>query len=215
MLPRNLLTILAAAAVLVPQSNAEGSGPGRIHGIRFWSFGDVTRIAIETTGDYKLSSDQIENPSRVYFDLNGLHAPSTSHAGMQTIPVDDKRRKKIRGAEVVPGKTRIVFDLEGPVVVISSQLVNPDRLMMEVRPKGTVLAALAPKHSAPRTPRSDSVTTVSVPVPTRRVEAANDDIADLPEPRVSGLHRTSPSPSIASAAAAKRDSGGDRSLVRV
>src|SRR5690348_9089583 len=215
MLPRNLLTILAAAAVLVPQSNAQGSGPGRIHGIRFWSFGDVTRIAIETTGDYKLSSDQIENPSRVYFDLDGLHASSTSRPGLQTIPVDDKRIKQIRVAEVVPGKTRIVFDLEGPVEVSSSQLVNPDRLMIEIRPKGTNLAALAPKHSATRTPRTDSVTTVSVPVPTRRVESSNDGIADLPEPCVSGLHRTPSSPSIASAAAAKRDSSGDRSLVRV
>src|SRR5690242_16233324 len=214
MLPRNLLTILAAAAVLVPQSNAEGSGPGRIHGIRFWSFGDVTRIAIETTGDYKLSSDQIENPWRVYFDLDGLQ-PSASHAGMQTIPVDDKRIRQIRVAEVVPGKTRIVFDVEGPVEVSSSQLVNPDRLMIEIRPKETGLAALAPKHSAARTPRTGSVTTVSVPVPTRRVESSNDDIADLPEPRVSGLHHPPPTSNVASAAAAKRDSGGDRSLVRV
>jgi N-acetylmuramoyl-L-alanine amidase len=215
MLPRNLLTILAAAAVLVPQSNAQGSAPGRIHGIRFWSFGDVTRIAIETTGDYKLSSDQIENPSRVYFDLDGLHASATSRPGLQTIPVDDKRIKQIRVAEVVPGKTRIVFDLEGPVEVVSSQLVNPDRLMIEIRPKGTNLAALASGRSSTRTPRTDSVTTVPVPVPARRVESANDDIADLPEPRVSGLHRPSPTSNIASAAAAKRDSSGDRSLVRV
>ncbi|HEY6987555.1 MAG TPA: N-acetylmuramoyl-L-alanine amidase [Bryobacteraceae bacterium] len=215
MLPRNLLTILAAATVLVPQSNAQGSGPGRIHGIRFWSFGDVTRIAIETTGDYKLSSDQIENPARVYFDLNGLHASSTNRPGMQTIPVDDKRIKQIRVAEVVPGKTRIVFDLEGPVEVVSSQLVNPDRLMIEIRPKGTGLAALEPKHSATSTPRTDSVTTVSVPVPTRRVESPGDDIADLPEPRVSGLHHPPSTSNIASAAAAKRDSSGDRSLVRV
>src|SRR5689334_13383676 len=213
MLPRNLLTILAAAAVLIPQSNAQGSGPGRIHGIRFWSFGDVTRIAIETTGDYKLFSDQIENPSRVYFDLNGLHAPSTGHGGMQTIPVDDKRIKQIRVAEVVPGKTRIVFDLEGPVEIVSSQLVNPDRLMIEIRPKGTNLATLA--RSPARTPRSDSVTTVPVPVPTPRVESANDGIADLPEPRVSGLHHPPSTPNIATAAAAKRDSSGDRSLVRV
>ncbi len=215
MLPRNLLTILAAAAVLVPQSNAQGSGPGRIHGIRFWSFGDVTRIAVETTGDYKLSSDQIENPARVYFDLNGLQ-PSASHSGMQTIPVDDKRIKQIRVAEVVPGKTRIVFDLEGPAEVSSSQLVNPDRLMIEIRPKGTGLAALESKHSGTRGSRADSVTTVSVPVPARRVESSkDDDIADLPEPRVSGLHHTAPASNIASAAAAKRDSSGDRSLVRV
>ena len=76
MLPRSILTIFAAAIVLAPHASAQSAGPARIEGIRFWSFGDVTRIAIETSGDYKLSSDQIENPTRVYFDLNGLHAPS-------------------------------------------------------------------------------------------------------------------------------------------
>jgi N-acetylmuramoyl-L-alanine amidase len=45
------------------------------------------------------------------------------------------------------------------------------------------------------------------------VESPSDDIADLPEPRVSGLHRPPPTSNVASAA--KRDSSGDRSLVRV
>jgi N-acetylmuramoyl-L-alanine amidase len=106
-----------------------------VEAIRFWSFGDVTRIAIQTQGDYKLVSDQIPNPYRLYFDLNGLRPPASAHRGVQTIPVNDHRVKEIRVAEVSPGKTRIVFDLEGPAEVISSQLVNPDRLMIEIRPK--------------------------------------------------------------------------------
>jgi N-acetylmuramoyl-L-alanine amidase len=193
-------------------------------------------VAIETSGEYSLASDQIENPSRVYFDLNGLHAPSSSHAGMQTIPVNDRRIKQIRLAEVESGKTRIVFDLECPVEVVSSQLVNPDRLMIEIRPKGTSLAALtarrsqhvdlSAKRTAPdtdliaavvpgkpssadavaRTADLDSnVTRVSVPIPARAATASSDEI----EPR----HLSSPN--VAKAAAAKRDSGGDRSLVRV
>jgi N-acetylmuramoyl-L-alanine amidase len=242
MLPRSILTIFAAAIVLAPHASAQSAGPARIEGIRFWSFGDVTRIAIETSGDYKLSSDQIENPTRVYFDLNGLHAPSTSHAGMQTIPVDDRRIKQIRLAEVASGKTRIVFDLECPVEVISSQLVNPDRLMIEIRPKGTSLAALTATHSVTRSQRVDlsakrtatdadliaavvpgkpsaddaatartvdlasNVTRVSVPIPTRTAAPSSKET----EPR-----HAPAAPSVANAAAAKRDSGGDRSLVRV
>jgi N-acetylmuramoyl-L-alanine amidase len=54
---------------------------------------------------------------------------------MQTIAVGDKRIKQIRVAEVIPGTTRIVLDLLGPSDVISSRLVNPDRLMIEIRPK--------------------------------------------------------------------------------
>jgi len=234
MLPRGILTILAAAIVVAPHAGGQNTGPARIEGIRFWSFGDVTRVAIETSGDYRLSSDQIENPSRVYFDLNGLHAPSTSHAGMQTIPVDDRRIKQIRVAEVGPRKTRIVFDLECPVEVISSQLVNPDRLMIEIRPKGTSLAALTATRSATPSQRVDlsgkrsapdsdlitavvpgkpspvdldsNVTRVSVPVPTHVVAASSNAI----EPRHSPAL-----PNVANAASAKRGSGGDRSLARV
>jgi N-acetylmuramoyl-L-alanine amidase len=122
---------------------AQATGSSHIDAVRFWSFGDVTRIAIQTIGDYQLHSEQIANPERVYFDLNGLRPPSASHRGMQTITVGDSRVRQIRLAEVAPGKTRIVLDLERPVEVISSQLVNPDRLMIEVRPRGTSLPALS------------------------------------------------------------------------
>jgi len=241
MLPRSTLAILIAAITLAPYASAQNAGAARIEGIRFWSFGDVTRIAVETSGDYKLATDQIENPSRVYFDLNGLHAPSSSHAGMQTIPVGDRRIKQIRLAEVASGKTRIVFDLECPVEVISSQLVNPDRLMIEIRPKGTSLAALTATRSVTRSQRVDlsakrsatdsdliaavvpakpgpddasartgdlasNVTRVSVPIPTRTESPSGNEA----EPR-----RTSASPAVANAAAAKRNSSGESSLVRV
>ncbi len=106
-----------------------------VQAIRFWSFGDVTRVAIQTEGEYKLYSDQIEHPARVYFDLTGLRPPTPVHHGVQTISIRDRLVKEIRVAEVTPGKTRIVFDLQGPVDVVSSQLVNPDRLMIEIRPR--------------------------------------------------------------------------------
>ena len=115
--------------------------------IRFWSFGDVTRIAIQTHGEYKFAKDQIEHPSRVYFDLNGLRPPSTLRHGVQIVQVGDRQVKQIRIAEVSPKRTRIVFDLMGPVEVNSSQLVNPDRLIIEFRPEGTSLPALSATRS--------------------------------------------------------------------
>jgi N-acetylmuramoyl-L-alanine amidase len=118
-------------------SAAQTTENSHVEAIRFWSFGDVTRIAVETVGEYKLTSDQIAHPDRVYFDLNGLKPPSGVHHGVQTINVSDPRVKQIRVAEVSPGRTRIVFDLEaGPADVVSSQLVNPERLMIEIRHKG-------------------------------------------------------------------------------
>jgi N-acetylmuramoyl-L-alanine amidase len=137
-LPRRIVAASAFGAVLFVSRalHSQAAPPARVEAIRFWSFGDVTRVAIQTTGNYKLASDQIENPWRVYFDLSGLNPPGAAQHGIQTIQVGDHRVKQIRVAEVSGGKTRIVFDLEGPSDVVSSQLVNPDRLMIEIRPKG-------------------------------------------------------------------------------
>jgi N-acetylmuramoyl-L-alanine amidase len=144
-LPRQTAPIWAAAFLLLPHSGIAGqsSSSPHVEAIRFWSFGDVTRVAIQTQGGYKLRSDQIESPARLYFDLDGLRPPSSSPRGMETIQVGDRRVRQIRVAPVNAKTTRVVFDLETPVEVVSSQLVNPDRLMIEIRPKGAGLSALS------------------------------------------------------------------------
>jgi N-acetylmuramoyl-L-alanine amidase len=145
-LPTCALVPFALTLTCLGATKSPSPTQSRVEAIRFWSFGDVTRIAIQTQGNYKILTDQIQHPYRVYFDLNGIKPPPTAHHGIQTIPVGDKRLKQIRIAEVSPGRTRIVFDVEGPVEVLSSQLVNPDRLMIELRPKGTGLPALSATH---------------------------------------------------------------------
>ncbi len=138
LLPRSaVLSILAVCFTAAPLLSAQTVAGPHVEVVRFWSFGDVTRIAIETVGDYRFTSDSVDNPRRVFFDLNGLKPPSTVHRGMQTIPVGDRFVKQIRIAEVIPGTTRIVFDVLAAVDVASSQLVNPDRLIVEIRPKDT------------------------------------------------------------------------------
>lgn len=246
---RRRMAISAAATLLAQVAGAQSAAPpARVEAIRFWSFGDVTRVAIQTEGEYKLFSDQIQNPARLYFDLSGLRPPATVHHGMQTIPVNDGRVKEIRVAEVSPGKTRVVLDLECAVDVVSSQLVNPDRLMVEIRPKaGTAPPALSTAHSVtgsqkidlsdsankvadPLMPDSNSHALpnpepgseapavppiVGVPADTKKPEAntpgttrgnadraVRDDTSTLTRP-------------IGTASPAKRDSSGDRSLVRV
>jgi len=138
LLPRSaVLSVLAAWFTVAPLFCGQTGAVPHIEVIRFWSFGDVTRVVVETAGDYRFTSDSVDNPRRVFFDLNGLRPPSAVHHGMQTIPVGDRLVKQIRVAEVVPGTTRIVFDVLAPVDVVSSQLVNPDRLIVEIRPKDT------------------------------------------------------------------------------
>jgi N-acetylmuramoyl-L-alanine amidase len=149
LIPRRIafLSTLAAlwfTSVLAAQNQQRAP---RVEGIRFWSFGDVTRVAIETTGDYKLYSESIEKPNRVFFDLTGLAPPTAAQHSMQVIPVGDHRIRQIRVARLSGIKTRIVLDLDSQVEVISSQLVNPDRLMIEIRPKGTSLPSLSAARS--------------------------------------------------------------------
>ncbi len=136
-LPRRIRRVQLAAAFLlaVPPCVAQATDSSRIEAIRFWSFGDVTRIAVETKGEYKIHTEQIDGPPRLFFDLSGIHPPVAHKKGVQSIPVDDALVKQIRIAETAPGVTRIVFDLQTVVDFSSSQLGNPDRLMIEIRPK--------------------------------------------------------------------------------
>lgn len=130
----SVAAVLAAAGVCSPSHQLNAAEP-RIEAIRFWSFGDVTRIAIETAGVYHLTSDHLDNPPRLFFDLKGLLPPAAREKGVQVMQVGDRLVRQIRVAETEPGVTRVVFDLEAPVEFSSSQLVNPDRLMIELRPK--------------------------------------------------------------------------------
>lgn len=105
----------------------------KITSVRFWTVGDVTRIAVETTGAFEVKSDQLSHPERVFFDLVGTR-PEIVHKGMHVIRVGNRILKQIRVAETEPGVTRIVLDLESPAQYVVSQLVNPNRLMIELRP---------------------------------------------------------------------------------
>ena len=264
--PRRIALLSAFAvmlsAPLVRAQSAQQRAP-RIEGIRFWSFGDVTRIAVETKGDYKLYTEQIEKPNRVFFDLTGLQPPNAAQHNMQTIPVGDHRIRQIRVARLTNDKTRIVLDLDCPVEVISSQLVNPDRLMIEIRPRGTSLPALNASRSVtaehkvdlsshttavdsdiadPETlsaktkripppptaklpkddpadayhPGRDPIVVASKTTPNRYIPTvstpADQTLALKPPPPITAVV---PSPKGESVTAAKNDSAGDRSLVRV
>lgn len=229
-------TIAAVCALVATHMAAQTAIDPHIEAVRFWSFGDVTRIAIQTQGPYQLTSDQVENPPRLYFDLNGLRPPASAHHGIETFQVGDHRLKKIRLAEVNPGTTRVVFDLEGPVDVVSSQLVNPDRLMIELRPKETSAHPLAIPRSASASQRTQLPTAIN-PTP-EPAQPASSTIASVPSARASippsaaivpppvvpmppssTMRATTPSPSPSPAAAparpARRDASGDRSLVRI
>jgi N-acetylmuramoyl-L-alanine amidase len=163
-LPRRVISVTAflSAAALCSQSRQAVTASPHISAIRFWSFSDVTRIAIETIGDYKVTTDRVETPPRLVFDLHGLLPPTSPRKGVQTFAVGDHLIRQIRVAETEPSVSRIVFDLEVPVEFASSQLLNPDRLMIEVRPKNPVSTDTLVSRSRQGVSRASDTASVSV-----------------------------------------------------
>jgi N-acetylmuramoyl-L-alanine amidase len=120
---------------IVAFSCALGYAQDSVTAVRFWSLGDVTRVAIESTGPFTFKSDHLTNPDRLFFDLPGTH-PVLGHKGISVISVGDQLVRQIRVAETQRGTTRVVLDLETAVAVDTSKLENPDRLIIELRRPG-------------------------------------------------------------------------------
>jgi N-acetylmuramoyl-L-alanine amidase len=111
---------------------AEPNETHHVKAVRFWTLGDVTRIAVETDGAFQVRSDRLENPERLFFDLVGTQ-PSLGEKNLTVIPVSDHLVRQIRVAETQRNVTRIVLDMEGPAVATTSHLDNPNRLIIELR----------------------------------------------------------------------------------
>jgi N-acetylmuramoyl-L-alanine amidase len=156
------IAMAVLAFLLAPLSNAapDAALGSHVTAVRFWSMGDVTRIAIEATGEFSFRSDRLPNPERLFFDLPGTR-PDLERRGVNVIPVHDRFVKQIRVAETQRGVTRIVLDLEGASAFTTETLANPDRLIIELRSPG----------AAPRKPEAE-------------VPAATAERALIPPPTV-------------------------------
>ena len=150
------------AALTVPLSllvAQTGSAPLTVTAVRHWSIGDVTRVAIEVSGDFQYHSDRLHNPERIYFDILNSK-PRIDKKPFFLESIDDKLLQRLRIAETVPGTTRIVLDLGTGVQVTTSQLPNPNRLMIEMRAMGA-----APVPTEPPPPMPAVAPTKPLPAP--------------------------------------------------
>lgn len=165
---------LASAFALLTACVASGKPVSELQvtAVRFWTLGDVTRVAIETNGDFTFRRDRLTNPDRLFFDIIDAR-PNVGGLRFSTRPVHDRLLKQIRIAETLPGRTRVVLDLHTGVEYTVSKLENPDRLMIELRPPGA-------KHSEPAV--TSSTTLASPPSPVVTPSATNTPAANLPAP---------------------------------
>jgi len=212
----NRLRAILLSFFAVTLGVCSGQASNRVTAVRFWSTGDTTRVAVEVSGEFKYKSDNLDNPPRLFFDVQG----SRPGMALKTIAVGDHLLKQIRIAETQPGTTRIVLDLEQGADFTASQLSNPERLMIELHTKGAKASAVTaavtaavttsderakplqaspvlaePPLAAKTLPSPAMLAAVSRPVTIP--PAATPRKPDLPEPKP-----------------AARNSSGDRSLTR-
>ena len=145
-----------AISVTVLCGQSDRASLQSVTAIRNWSLADVTRIAIEVSGDFKFRTDRLHNPERVYFDILNAR-PRIDARRIWSNQINDKFVQRVRAAETSPGTTRIVVDLTGPVDISTSQLSSPNRLIVEMRSER---------------PRLPSVPIPSPPLPSEPVQKA-------------------------------------------
>ncbi len=137
-LRRRLLGAAALAGALLgagwPGSAVAASRAVSVTAVRFWSLGEVTRVAVQTSGEFRYKYGRLSNPDRIYFDILNSRQRVSRH-NPHVINVNDGLIGQIRVAQNTRSVTRVALDLVGNVKVTSSQLANPYRLMIEVRGK--------------------------------------------------------------------------------
>ena len=141
----------AAPAILAAVLGAEGLGPQAVTAVRHYSVGDVTRLAIEVSGDFDYRTERLHNPERVYFDILNARPWTKSQRIYSEDINNDRFISRFRVAETEPGVTRVVLDLTMPVDVSVSKLPNPSRLIIELR------AARVPDSAPAIAPEAPSV----------------------------------------------------------
>jgi len=181
------VAFLSLAAVR-GEPHAESEEPHHVTAVRFWSLGKITRIAIETDGDFHVRSDRLDNPDRLFYDLTGTR-PVLSHKSMTVIPVGDKFVKQIRVAEPQRNVTRVVLDLEGPVEATTSRLDSPERLIIELR-AATDTPAVQPPVEIPEREKP------ALDKTTRKIPAEPAEPQEPPAPKPVQHREFSPPPPI-------------------
>jgi len=130
--------------------------------VRHWTLPDVTRVAIEVSGDFQYHTDRLHNPERIYYDI-GNSRPRIEKKVFYAETIEDKLIQRVRVAETTPGVTRVVLDLGPAVEVSTSQLTNPNRLMIELRAM-TTAPVQAPDASRETPPIAAATPAVAAPV---------------------------------------------------
>ena len=185
---KRIAALAISVSILLAQS--ERPAPHSVTAIRSWSLGDVTRVAIEVSGEFEFRTDRLHNPERVYFDILDAR-PRIENKRIFSKDLGDKLLLRVRAAETTPGVTRVVLDLAGALDVSTSQLSSPNRLMIELRPaKGLVI----PTETMPLPPAMKPATSVKADLPPIPPATVVPAVLDKPAAIVPAPEAVKPAP---------------------
>ena len=205
----------------------------RVNALHYASSHDYTRITVDLDQNVKFESQRIGNPHRIFFDLRNTRL--SSELTDNNFDVDDGVVKKIRVAQYKPDRARVVIETDDRAGYKTSLLMNPPRLIIDVR-GGNARDGDARSASAPAIqPHSSDCTgvsaraTVSAPCPPV-LDAATGQVVPVSEKSASTAavvkkvvvevggqdseDRPDPAPLKASAKITKSDSAVDSPATR-
>jgi len=126
----------------------------RLTGIRHWSTGDYTRVAIDLEQEVKYQAGRVPHPDRIFFDLYGTKlAPELVGKSFE---VDTGFLHKIRVAQYKLGMARVVLDVDDVAEYSAFLLPNPYRLIIDIHGKLSPNKVASNKSSAPATQETKS-----------------------------------------------------------
>jgi N-acetylmuramoyl-L-alanine amidase len=138
--------------VAATSTDAQPHRMPRLTGIRHWSTGDYTRIAIDLEQEVKYQAGRVPHPDRIFFDLYGTKLASDLVG--KSFEVDAGFLHKIRVAQYKVNMARVVLDVDDVAEYSAFLLPNPYRLIIDIHgklPPNKVASNKEPKQVATET----------------------------------------------------------------
>ncbi|HEX6975483.1 MAG TPA: N-acetylmuramoyl-L-alanine amidase, partial [Vicinamibacterales bacterium] len=120
-----------APAADTPAAPAPPSGPIALRDIKRTQLPDGMRVSIELDGESAYRSERLDNPRRVFFDLQGVKPIGPLQDA--TLKFDDDVVREIRLGRHPQNTTRVVMDMEGVDSYSVFTLYEPFRLVIDFK----------------------------------------------------------------------------------
>jgi N-acetylmuramoyl-L-alanine amidase len=176
----------AMAAVPMQQEVAASSTEGTSHrmprltGIRHWSTGDYTRIAIDLEQEVKYQAGRVPHPDRIFFDLYGTKLASELVG--KSFEVDAGFLHKIRVAQYKINMARVVLDVDDVAEYSAFLLPNPYRLIIDIHGKLPPNKVAGSKDAKPAPQDTQPVASTTKPSATNADSAQDVTVTAIKPP---------------------------------